>query len=43
MGCQGGNAWNQGENRGMQILDKYFTRILLDKIFLVIFLKLRKS
>ena len=42
-GNQGGNAGNQSGNEGIQLLDMYFTRILLDKISPVIFLKLRKS
>ena len=49
MGNQGGNVRNQDENAGNQdgiagvkILERYFTRLFLDKISLVIFLKLRK-
>ena len=29
VGNQGGNAGNQGGNAGIQLLDRYFTRILL--------------
>ena len=29
LGNQGGNAGNQGGNAGIQLLDRYFTRILL--------------
>ena len=43
-GNQGGNAGDQGGNVGNQGgNDRYFTRILLDKISFIIFLKLRKS
>ena len=41
-GNQGGNTGNQGENTGRERLDRHFTRLFLDKISLVIFLKLRK-
>ena len=42
VGNQGGNVGNQGGNTGIQILELYFTRLFLDKISLVMFLKLRK-
>ena len=38
-----GMGGNQGGNAGIQLLGRHLTRILLDKISLVIFLKLRKS
>ena len=43
MGNQGGYVENQGGNVGIQLLGRYLTRILLDRISLVIFLKLKKA
>ena len=39
----GGSAGHHGQNAGIQILDSCFIRILIDKISLILFLKLRKS
>ena len=42
---QGGNARNQdgNGNAGIQLLDRYLAKILLHKISLDIFIKLRKN